>query len=457
MRVIGHSSLATIGGALHKSFVATLLYLAFITPVVHAQTYRQIIADVDNALALKSADELVLAAGLQAEASKGKNLPSLDAHLEAVHLKDDPVMYLHFPSFPGQSTGAIPMATKSQWRGDLTLSYPLFTGFAVTAAIDKAAFEHALTALKRDDLKRNLYLQATRLYTAIYATEKILDAKEKAQMAIEEAYKKAKGLYDNGLLPPADLYNIEARKFAIDADITETKNRKSQLMNRLSYLIDRPVDSIDTLETGGNPLNKEQLIQTALASREDIRALKTSLKIDESMEKLAKSRYYPTVGVAAALKKHGDTLELNGDGYTNADQSYVGASMQWNLFSGFGDEKRVEAMRRKILAAKLALNDYQKRVRMELNNAFLNLAALQSKLTSARMETKAQEEYYRLTLGRFENQLASADELSRSIADLAAARAKVSAIKSEIFNQRATIWLMSGLESFKRAFFMKNH
>ena len=428
------------------------LYLLLAVPIVlSAQTYREVIEEVDGALALKSAEQLVTAAGLQAEAARGKNLPSLDAHLDATYLKDTPVMYLHFPILPGP-TGPIPMATKEQWHGDLTLSYPLFTGFAVTAVIDKTAFEHERASLKHLDLKRNLYLRATRLYTAIYATDRILDAKKKARQAIEDAYKKAQGLYDNGLLPPADLYNIEAKKYAIEAEIIETKNRKDRLTNLLAYLLNHPLDSVEPPAASEKEIPKDEIIRTALDSREDVRVLKMSLKIDESMEKLVKSRYYPTVGLAASLKKHGDTIELNGDGFTNADQSYVGASASWNLFSGFSDQKSVEAARHKILAAKIELNDYRNRVKTELENAFLDLAAMQSKLMSAKMEEKAQNEYYKLTEGRFENQLASADELSRAIADLAAARAKVSALQSEIFNQTAKIHLLAGVDYFQSHF-----
>ncbi|WP_300368681.1 TolC family protein [Hydrogenimonas sp.] len=438
---------------MRKTFL--LFYLLPFTfsllPSLHAQTYRQVIEKVDNALVLERAKELEMAAGMQAEAAKGKNLPSLDAHLSAAYLKDTPTMILHFPAVPGP-TSAIPMGTKEKWEGDVTLSYPLFTGFAVTASIDKATFEHQLASLKRLDLRRNLYLRTTRLYTAIYAADRVLDATHKALKAIEDAYRKAKGLYDNGLLPPADLYNIEAKKYAIEAEITEAQTEKERYMNRLSYLLNQPVDRIEPPFVSQKELSKERIIQTALRSREDIRALQTSLKIDESIEKLAKSRYYPTVGLAASLKKQGDTIELNGDGYTNADRSYVGAAASWNLFSGFSDEKSVEAARHRILAAKIELNDYKNRVKTDIENAFLVLTAIQSKLMSAKMEENARSEYYKLTEGRFENQLASADELSRAIADLAAARSKVSVLESEIFNQKAAIWLMGGIESFRGEF-----
>jgi len=430
--------------------IGWLLAIGLLTSHLYAESYQKVIAGVEKALALRSADALVEAAGLEVEAAKGRNLPSLDAHLSAAYLKETPLMMLHFDT-PGL-TPIVPVGKRQQWHGDLTLSYPLFSGFAITATIDKAAYEHALASLRRDDLKRNLYLQATRLYTAIDAANKILKAQEKAKEAIEEAYQKAKGLYDNGLLPPADLYNIEAKQYAIKTELLETKTRKSQLLNQLSYLLNHPVTDVDTVKMQKIGLQKERIVQTALASREDIRALKTALKIDETMETLAKSRFYPTVGVAASLKRQGDTIALDGDGYTNADRSYAGATLRWNLFDGFSDKKRVEAVRRRILAAQLTLHDYEKRIAMEINNAFLELSALDSKLKSAQKEVKAREAYCQLTSGRFENQLAGADELSRAIADLAAARSNAAIIEGALFEQRVTILLMGGLREFHTVF-----
>ncbi|WP_456452969.1 TolC family protein, partial [Hydrogenimonas sp.] len=197
-----------------------IVVLFFLLTSLQAESYRQILQKVDDALALQSAEQLEKAAGYIAEAAKGRNLPSLDAHLSAIHLKETPEMLLHFPAFPGP-TGAVPMGTKQKWQGDVTLSYPLFTGFAITAAIDKATLQKETARLKRLDLKRNLYLQATRLYSAVYAADRILEAQRKGLDAIKAAYKKAKGLYDNGLLPPADLYNIEAKKYAMEAQITQ--------------------------------------------------------------------------------------------------------------------------------------------------------------------------------------------------------------------------------------------
>ncbi|SFP18417.1 TolC family protein [Hydrogenimonas thermophila] len=412
--------------------------------LIYAQTYQEILSGVDNSLQLKSAKQLEESAKLISEAKRGKNLPTLDLSLSGVWLNEKPTVNFVNTTFP--------LGSERSFTGSLKLSYPIFTGFAISAEIDQAKLEYEKASLKVLDLKRNLYLQATQLFGAIYAAQETLNAKQDAKKAIEDAYKKAKGLYDNGILPPADLYNIEAKRYAIEAEITDAKSQKDRLLNQLKYLLNQPITSVEFSNYPLQKLNKKEIITTALQNREDIQALQRTLKIDKENEKLAKSRYYPTIALTAELKRKGDTLALNGDGFSNADQSYIGTVISWNLFNGFSDKKQYEASCYRTLSAKTALNDYKNSVKTELENAFLTLSALQSKLLSAKMELKAQKEYYKLTKGRFENQLASADELSRAIADLSVAHAKVSVLKSQIFIQTATIGLMAGLERFKTLF-----
>ncbi|BCD61662.1 outer membrane protein [Nitratiruptor sp. YY08-26] len=422
-----------------------LALLSLLLPLF-AQNYTQMLQKIDNSLLFQQAQKLTIASKKIAEAAQGKNLPSLDASLQAIHLQETPTMYLHMPQMP--VTG-LPMGKKEQWQGELRLTYPLFSGFAITAAIHKAKLEYQKAKLKKDDLKRNLYMQITMLYSSIFALKQKLQALQKAHEAIELAYKKAKGFHDKGLLAPSELYNLEAKKYGIAADITQTKGQITALYNDISHILNTKISTIDGLVSFPEP-QKAHILQTAMQQREDLKALQKSLRINEEDIILAKSSYYPKIALIAALKKHGDSIALNGDGFTNADQSYAGAVFQWNLFSGLSDTRTVEAAKIKKAATALQIAEYKKKIATNINNAFVKLAVLQQKLKSAQAQVKAQKEYYKLTQGRFDNQLTSADELSRSIADLAAAKAKKAAIKAEIFNQKAYIYLLSGLKNFEK-------
>lgn len=423
------------------------LVLGILCPfLVWAQSYQEVITSCDRSLQLKSAEHLKDAAWENYRAAQGKNLPSLDASLSAIKFNATPTMSFTLPAL-GSMTA--PVATREHVEGEVLLSYPLFTGFAISASIDKARLNHEKASLEVSDAKRNLYLNATRLYSSITTANAIIEAQNEAKKAIDDSYKKAKGFYDNGLLPPSSLYAIEARKYEIETTLSETINMRQNALNRLSYLSGEHVDDATIPDSDLPTPEQSDLLRKALAEREDIGALSKALDIAQSDVDLAKSRYSPKIALMAALKRQGDSLAMNGDGYTNADKSYGGISASWNLFSGMSDYHTLQAAQSAKLAALTSLDDYRNRVGTEIENGFLALETLQKQLESSKMQVKSAEEYAKLIRGRFDNQLASADELSRAIADLAAAKAQKARFESDLFNQKASLWLQGGLSLYQ--------
>jgi len=420
--------------------VKRLLFFIFPT-FLGAQSYPEVIAALEKSLTLQSARQLETAAMESYRAAEGKNLPTLDASISTITFQKTPTVTF--------ASTQLPMGTQKHAEGSLTLTYPLFSGFAISSSIEKAKLSHEKAALEVADLKRNLFINATKLYSTIAAADEIISAQHEAKKAIGESYAKAKGLYDNGLLAPAELYAIEAKLFEIDAQIVESKNRKSQALNQLSYLTGSKV------ETAQIPLNvlpvmaKNEMISVALSHREDVRVLAKVMDIAQSDIVLVQSRYYPTVSLVGSLKGQGDTMALSGDGYSNANKSYAGVFASWNLFSGFSDFHAGEAAKAAKLASVITLEDYKHRITTEIENTYLDIESVQSRLESARMQVRASGEYAKLTRGRFDNQLVGADELSRSIADLASAKAKMANLKSELFNQSALLWLEGGLSAYE--------
>ena len=415
-----------------------------------AQTYTDLLHRLESSYRYKSAQALTEASESLYQASQGKNLPTLDATLSAIEFNEIPNMTLHMPSlFPNPITA--PVGTKKHVEGALILTYPLFTGFAISSSIDKAKLEHEEASLKLINLKRNLAMQTTLLYSTIIAEEKSIRALKSSQEAIQKAYLKAKGFYDNGMLAPSELSAIEAKKYDIDAQIMDHENARSQYLNQLSALLSTPVTSIEGDVYSDAPvLQESEALHKALEEREDVQAMQKSIDVAQSSVELAKSKNYPTVALIGMLKHQGDSLALNGDGYTNADKSYLGLNVTYTLFNGFSDAHAIDAARASKMSAIFDLQAYQDQVKTEVTNGFLELRTLEKKLQSAKEEFHANETYSDLSQGRFNNQLISADELSRAIASKAASEAKVAAIQSQLFNQHMRLWLLCGWNSFEK-------
>lgn len=422
------------------------LFLLMLLPwFLYAQTYTQLLNLLEKNHSFKSAKELEIASEALYQAAQGKNLPSLDATLSAIEFSETPTVI-----FNGAQT--MPMGTLKHLEGALILSYPLFSGFAISSAIDKSKLEYEQANLKLINLKRNLAMHVTQLFSSILAEEKVILALFDSQHAIDDAYKKAKGFYDNGLLAMSELYAIEAKKYDIEAQLIHHRNQKKQLLNQLSLLVNTKVETLSPFKKSEifALLGSEEAKSLALNEREDLHVMAKAIDVAQSNVTLAQSKNYPNVALVGVFKHQGDSLALNGDGYTNANKSYVGVTFSWNVFNGYTDMRTIDAARASKLSAYFNLEEYKQRVETEVENTLLEIQTLQAKLQSALREEKANEAYTHLTQGRFDNQLISADELSRAIASLAIAKAKVATLESDFFNQSALLWLQCGWKAFEQ-------
>lgn len=419
-------------------------YIIFLLPIfLYSADFSDIIKSIDTNLLIKSKQQQTKALQKLLEAKKAKNYPSIDVHVEAIRLRDTPSTVFDIGGVKYPST----IGTRTNLNAELSITYPLFTGFAITKSIQKAELKVVKSQLETKELKRELYLKIASIYSSIYSLNQAINASLEAKTAIEKSYKKAKGLYDNGLINISNLYNIEAKKYEIISTIKGYKEQKNSLINDLFYLTNIKTD-VKELPNIKLYKDKKSLTDTALKTRADIKAIKTELKLDNSDIALAKSKYYPTIALFGAVKKQGDTLRLNGNGFTNADQSYIGATLCYNIFDGKEKQSQREAAYAKRTARVLYFSDYKRAVKKEIFNAISKLNSLKYQSFAAKKEVEASKSYYELINGRFENSMASGDELSRAIAHLAQIKAKEQNIKAKIFLQKCKILLLTGSDYF---------
>ncbi|WP_331775702.1 TolC family protein [Sulfurospirillum sp. 1612] len=422
-------------------------YIFFIIPIfLYGATFQDLIHSVDKNLLIQSKHKQNQALKSLLHKTQAKRYPNLEMNLNATRLKDIPTTQLHISALPGLNQ-PLPMGTRTNLSAALSITYPIFTGFAISENIEKAKLKIIKNRLETTDLKRQLYLKISMLYANIFTINKTIKATNDAKTAITDSYKKAKSMYDNGLINIANLYKIEAKQYEIIATLATLKNQKEQLVETLQYITNIKTD-ITSLPPLTLHMDTKALIDMALRNREDIQALKTELKIDDKDILLANSQSYPQIFLVGALKKEGDDLNLNGNGYTNADQSYIGATLRWNLFDGGAIKSEKEAATYKKTAQRLYLQDYERSVTKEIHHALLKLQSLKRVQSATQKELRSAKSYYELTQGRFDNGLISADELSRAIADFANIKAKFEGTKANIFLQKCNIYLLCGAHIF---------
>ncbi len=424
--------------------------ILFLLPILLFSTgIKDIIKGIDNSLLIKSSKIKTEAFKKMVGFYEGKSYPSVGIDFKAIRLKDTPTATFHLPLTPPVAS---PIGTKSDLSLELGFVYPLFTGYATSNMIKKAKLEVIKSKLKTKNLKRELYLKSILLYSNIYALSSAISATKEAIKALDISLKKAEKLYKNDLLDQSEVYNIKAKRYNEIATMETLKSKRDKLVNTLFYISGVNIKSDLKLSNTVKLTDKNSIIRYALKNREDIKILKKELDIGDKEIKLAKSKFYPTVAIVGGIKKRGNNLKLNGNGYRNGDESYIGIGIKWNIFDGFSKDRATQASKLKKRAILLYLNDYTKKIRTNIKNSFSTLKSLKAKLSAAKEQLKSQKEYYKLVKGRFENALSSADELSRAIATLAKAKANLKQYKAKIFFQKYKIILQAGLKKFEESF-----
>ena len=424
----------------------------FLLPLIlNAENFNDIQQNITNSLKYKIQSQKVKIYQRKLKSFEAKNYGTLDVEYNALHLFKQPVLKIDTlqPAAVNPSTGKLvyvpvhsdlPMSDKNHFVGVIKYSYPLFTGFAISNLIQKAKLELIQQKLTLENVKRELILNAAELYSDIYALKAKIDALQRAKEALLAAKEKAESFYKEGLINKSNVDEINAKYFEIKAQINKTEAQKRSLLNMLSYLINKKISKISGLSI------QKSTFTPNFQNRPDIKAIKETLKISEKNISLAKSKYYPQIGIEAGLKKEADNVGLSNNDYQNVDKSYIALGIKYNIFDGGQKNADIEAAKLAKNAEVMFYNDYLNKIKTEYQNDTETLKALYLQLDAAKDEIKARESYYEYIKAKFNEGLADSSDLNDAIAKLAKSRAKKEAIKAKIFFLSLKIKINSGID-----------
>jgi len=409
--------------------------------LLYAHNFSELVQLIDNSNLVKIYQKNIEIQKEKLNEAKAKNYGKVDLEYTYSHLFQTPIMKMHSPQpVAAKNSGTAPLyplvyknidaqmrvGDKDNFIGILTFSYPIFTGFAISEAIDIEKLNLIKSKLELSNIKRNILLNTANLYANIYALNQKIKALNEAKKALLSAREKAKALYEEGLLNKATLSEIDAKYYEIDANVKEVESNKNSLLNTLSYLLNSKISSIGAIPKVA--LKKENIL-----NRPDVKAIKTTLNISQNYIKLAKSALYPKVYFQAGIKKEANNLGLSENDYQNVDKSFVGLSFEYNIFNGGADKAKINEAKLTKLKTYIYFRDYVKKAKTDYENDLFTLNALKKRFKAANKEIDARENYYEYIRAKFDEGLADVADLNDAIAKLAESKAKRDYIKSQIF------------------------
>lgn len=201
--------------------------------------------------------------------------------------------------------------------------------------------------------------EAVRRFYELLRAQTSLDALAAAQVRSQTQLLRAKSLYEAGRAQRLD---------AIDAEINVGNDEISVLRQRqaitsaqvdLLKWLGRPSAQIEAVRpqpsAARQPAGVEQAMNEAKAHRPLLRALAAQSKAAERAVDIAFSAYLPRLSASAAYQRQSPTADPFFTDPSKQNAVNVGATLQWDLFSGLATQGAVEQSRVALQSANASL------------------------------------------------------------------------------------------------------
>lgn len=237
------------------------------------------------------------------------------------------------------------------------------------------------------------------------AVSVLQSSKEAARSALEVSENNLK----QGFIKDADLLSAKIRVLEIDNQLVEANNQLKSAREYLAYLLGLDTDIVivptDNLEQKPSLLNG--IAQDfKIENRSDINAYKKGVEARENMLKSQKMQFLPRLNAFGAYEWNDE--QLLG---TSASNYLIGASLSWNLFSGYKNIAKVQKAKAELKISELDFDEYLSRNNMEIQAAKRNLKVAYDKIELSKLAKEQAEEVYRIRSNRYKQGLEKTTDL----------------------------------------------
>ena len=304
----------------------------------------------------------------------------------------------------------------------LTTGVPIFTGMAIPNqyALARLNFKAAIADLNK--AKEDIAINIASSYLQVLFNEELHQvALGQAQLS-KEQYARINRLSELGKASPAELAEAKARVAQDELNVIQTNNSYKLALLDLSQLIELESPEEFMLETPAvNPdlvplTPPDEIYQTAMASKASIQAAQYRLEGSKHSIRIAQSNYYPQLNLNGSIgTNYYSTINRTFSQQMNDNfNKYVGLSLNIPIFNRLATRNRVRTARLQHENYALQLDNAKKVLYKEIQQAWYNAAAAESKYSSSHTATIASEESFKLMNEKYENGKANAVEYNEA-------------------------------------------
>lgn len=304
----------------------------------------------------------------------------------------------------------------------LNTQVPLFTGFQIPNqyALAKLNLQAAVADLGK--AKEDLSIRVTQQYLQVLFCKELHEVALQQLTLSQEQERRIARLAQLGKASVAEAAEAKSRVAQDELQVVQTRNDRQLALLDLCQLIElespdgfdltTPADTL-TIQPLSSP---DDIFQTALLQKPAVQAAQFRLESSRRNIKVAQSGFYPQLNLNGSLgTNYYSTINRSFDQQMNDNFSkYIGLSLSVPLFNRFSTRNRVRNARLQYEHNELQLGQVKKDLYKEIQQAWYNATAAESKYKSSQTATIAGKEAFLLTSKKYESGKANSVEYNEA-------------------------------------------
>lgn len=304
----------------------------------------------------------------------------------------------------------------------VSTNIPLFTGLEIPHQYTLAKLNLKAAIADLEKAKEDISIEIASSYLQVLFNEELHRIALGQVELSNEQYTRIARLAEVGKASPAEVAEAKARLAQDEMNAVQANNNYQLALLDLSQLIELETPEGFVLENPAvkialTPLTPpDEIFQTAMVSKASIQAAQYRLEGSKHSIRIAQSGFYPQLSLNGSLgTNYYSTINRTFSQQMNDNFSkYVGLNLSVPIFNRFTTRNQVRTARLKRENYSLQLDNAKKSLYKEIQQAWYNAIAAESKYTSSSTATIASEASFNLMSEKYVNGKANAVEYNEA-------------------------------------------
>jgi len=286
----------------------------------------------------------------------------------------------------------------------------LFDASLITSLKQKKV-QNRIDSLSVETSAKDIRISIIEAYMrCLYSKEAVAVCESTVELS-QAQYDRAYEMWKAGSVSKVDVAQLQSQVYSDQYQLTSSVASYAEYKLQLKQLLE--FDIQDEIELTGTDAdedevlrlipNKEEVYAMALETMPEIQSSNLAIEAAQLSERQAKNGYYPTLGLSAGIGTN--TMSGTGNNFTNQLRDNLstnaGVTLRIPITSARKNKTNVNKARLTLANSQLDKISAEKSLLKEVESAYLETLASQSKYVAAKEQEKYAQESYDLTCEQF--------------------------------------------------------